>query len=193
MGLTPAGSRYYDNFLPDVKAFPPGFQMVAGNPYIRNFTGPFPDVDQSDASVWLPDPSSPEQQFWLAQRAIGFNCLNPAYSEGSMFRHQFPSKEYMDVECTYGLRLELAFPSCGNGSLDSLDHKSHTAYPNLVKLGNCPESHPVHYPELFYETIYDTYAFANISGQFVLSHGDPVGTGSCTDRRILPRALRHLC
>ena len=94
-----------------------------------------------------------------------------------MYRHQLPSKDFLDSQCIYGLRLELAFPSCGNGSKDSSDHKSHMAYPNLVKEGTCPEGFDVHYPELFYETIYDTYAFKGVEGQFLFSYGDPVGTG----------------
>jgi hypothetical protein len=50
-------------------------------------------------------------------------------------------------------------------------------YPSLVKEGNCPDGYDVHYPFLFYETIWNTYAFAGEDGQFVLSFGDPVGTG----------------
>lgn len=74
----------------------------------------------------------------------------------------------MDARCTDGLRLELAFPSCGNGELDSKDHKSHVAYPSLVKEGNCPKGYDVHYPFIFFETIYATNAFAGERGEFVL-------------------------
>ena len=81
----------------------------------------------------------------------------------------------MDANCADGLRLELAFPSCGNGSIDSTDHKSHMAYPSLVKEGNCPPGYDVHYTFLFYETIYATNAFDGIDGEFMLSYGDPVG------------------
>ena len=156
--------------------------MVAGNPFIRNFTGPFPDVPQSDATIWKQDPgevASPAQQFFLKQRAIGFNCLH--YSgpppEPSLYRHVLPSKLYMDQTCTDGLRLELAFPSCGNGSIDSEDHQSHMAYPSLVQQGIYPKGYPFLYPLLFYELIYDTYAFKDLMGEFVLSYGDSVGTG----------------
>lgn len=108
--------------------------MVAGNSAVRNFTGPFPDTP---LSFWPLDPTN--EQFFLQQRALGFNCLNYAVTpEPSLYRHVLPSKEYMDEHCADGLRVELAFPSCGNGSTDSSDHRSHVAYPSLVKEGNCP-------------------------------------------------------
>lgn len=156
--------------------------MITGNPYVRNFSGPFPDDPQSDATVWKDTPDDvaiPEQQFFLMQRALGFNCLNyyGGAPEGSLYRHQLPTKDYMDTHCVDGLRLELAFPSCGNGSIDSEDHHSHMAYPSLVQQGTCPKGYDVKYPLLFYETIYNTWAFAGIEGQFLLSYGDPIGTG----------------
>ena len=146
--------------------------MVAGDPSLRNFTGPVPDTP---LSFW---PTDPTNQFFLQQRAIGFNCLNyQAAPEPSLYRHTLPAKDFMDKQCTDGLRLEMAFPSCGTGALDSPDHKSHVAYPSLVKEGNCPVGYDVHYPFLFYETIWATNAFAGDDGQFMLSFGDPVGTG----------------
>lgn len=155
--------------------------MVAGNPFIRNFTGPFPDVETSNADVWTQDETklaSTEQQFFLLQRAIGFNCMHydrPA--EPSLFRHTMPNKDFIDSECTDGLRLELAFPSCSTGDTDSPDHQDHMAYPSLVQQGVCPKGYPVLLPLLFFETIYQTNVFRGMPGEFVLSHGDPVGTG----------------
>lgn len=164
--------RYYLYYLTNVTAFPEGFQMIAGDSNLRNFDGPFPDTPLSS---W---PTVPTDQFFLEQRALGFNCLNYAKDpEPSLYRHQFPTKSYMDDNCVDGLRLELAFPSCGNGSLDSYNHKSHVQYPSLVKEGNCPEGYDVHYPFLFFETIWNTHAFAGEDGQFVLSMGDPTGCG----------------
>ncbi|KAK3696339.1 hypothetical protein LTR37_018004 [Vermiconidia calcicola] len=165
---------YYLYYLDNVKAFPEGFQMLAGYKSRRNFTGP--DIDEP-LSSWKADAT--DNQYFLQQRALGFNCLNGDLNapEPSLYRHELPSKEYMDEHCTWGLRLELAFPSCGNGDLDSADHQSHMAYPSLVKQGNCPDGYDVHYPFLFYETIFATNAFAGGDGEFVLSYGDPVGTG----------------
>ncbi|USW51813.1 hypothetical protein Slin15195_G051320 [Septoria linicola] len=167
---------YYLFYLDDVQPFPEGFQMIAGNTAYRNFSGPFPDEPLSN---W---PTVPTDQFFLEQRAIGFNCLNYAKDpEASLYRHQFPSKQDMDNNCKDGIRLEMAFPSCGNGKLDSDDHRSHVAYPSLVKEGNCPEGYDVHYPFLFYETIFATQKFAGMDGQFIVSTGDPVGTSYHAD------------
>ncbi|KAK4551233.1 hypothetical protein LTR86_011280 [Recurvomyces mirabilis] len=183
---------YYLSYLDNVTAFPEGFQMAAGNPFIRNFTGPFPD---DPLSSW---PTCPEDQYYLQQRAIGFNCLNYAKDpEPSLYRHQLPSKDYMDTTCADGVRFEMAFPSCGRaGEIDSLDHKAHVAYPSLVKEGNCPSGYNIHYPFLFYETIWATNAFAGVAGKFVLSMGDPIGTGyhgdfimGWTSAKFLQKAL----
>lgn len=159
-----------------MKPFPEGFQMIAGDPTVRNFTGPFPD---EQLSYW---PTDPTDQFFLQQRAIGFNCLNYAKTpEASLYRHEFPDKSYMDANCVDGMRLEMAFPSCGTGAKDSADHKSHVAYPSLVKEGNCPEGFDVHYPFLFFETIFATQNFAGMDGQFLISTGDPTGTSYHAD------------
>lgn len=163
---------YYLYYMDNVKAFPEGFQMIAGAKNSRSFNGSFPD---EPLSAW---PSEPDNQAWLTQRAIGFNCLNydqPA--EPSLYRHELPKKSYMDSNCKNGMRLEMGFPSCGTGEADSDDHKSHVAYPNLVKEGKCPEGYDVNYPFLFYETIWATQTFAGEDGEFALSYGDPVGTG----------------
>lgn len=163
---------YYLYYLQNITAFPEGFQMVAGNRNIRHFDGPFPDTPLSS---W---PTDPTNQLFLEQRAIGFNCLNYQKDpEPSLYRHVLPSKDQLDNDCVDGIRLELAFPSCGTGQTDSPDHKSHVAYPSLVKEGNCPDGYDVNYPFLFYETIWNTYQFASASGQFVLSYGDPTGAG----------------
>jgi hypothetical protein len=167
---------YYLFYLQNLQPFPEGFQVVAGTPAFRNFSGPFPDAELSS---W---PTDPTDQFFLQQRAIGFNCLNyDRTPEPSLYRHTLPTKEYMDANCKDGLRLEFAFPSCGNGKATSPDNRSHMKYPSLVKEGNCPEGYDTHYPFLFYETIFDTHKFAGVDGQFVLSPGDPVGTGYHAD------------
>nr|POE72895.1 hypothetical protein CFP56_30834 [Quercus suber] len=166
---------YYLMYLEDpstLETFPAGLRMVAGNRNVRNFTGPVPDTELSS---W---PTDAKDQFFLEQRALGFNCLNYNKDpEPSLYRHQFPSKDMLDNECTDGLRLELAFPSCGTGKTDSPDHKSHMAYPSLVKEGNCPPGYDHHYPFLFFETIWATNNYAGEDGYFTFSHGDPIGTG----------------
>ncbi|KAH8701950.1 hypothetical protein BGW36DRAFT_261716, partial [Talaromyces proteolyticus] len=155
------------------KPFPEGFRMLAGDQFLRNFTGPVPDPPTSD---WT---AAETTQFSLSQKALGFNCLHyNTTDEGSLYRHFLPDKNFLDENCWDGLRLELMFPSCWNGKdVDSHDHKSHMAYPNLVSDGTCPEGFETRLVSLFYETKYDTQDFAGVDGEFVFSMGDPTGYG----------------
>jgi hypothetical protein len=158
-----------------VRAFPPGFRMIAGQNDRQEYT--LGDVFQPD----------PEQSRWAAlgqttqadlkQRAVGYNCL--AYSkqpEASLYRHYLPDKAYTDANCDDGIRFELMFPSCWDGqNLDSKNHQDHVAYPDLVKTGTCPPTHPIRLASLFYETIWATNAFRGREGSFIISNGDEKG------------------
>ncbi|KAI2609230.1 hypothetical protein GGR54DRAFT_632982 [Hypoxylon sp. NC1633] len=162
----------------NVTAFPPGFQMIAGSNYRRDYTVGDPKSPDPPQSSWATLKQTSQDD--LEQRALGFNCLDYKKApEGSMFRHYLPDKAFLDANCPDGLRLELMFPSCWNGETTSPDHKSHMAYPNLVGNGDCPDSHPHRLVTLFYETIWDTKAqsFQGRSGQFLTSNGDPTGFG----------------
>lgn len=169
--------RYYllRDPLNNVKGFPADFRMIAGNSLRRNYT--LGDASQPDPpqSNWAALGQTSQDD--LSQRALGFNCLNYAIApEGSLYRHYLPDKAYMDANCKDGIRLELMFPSCWDGvNVDSADHQSHMAYPDLVQDGNCPSGFPVRLVSLFYETIWNTYQFVGVPGQFVLSNGDPTG------------------
>lgn len=179
--LTSSNSYYFLNSAPSgnqsISAFPPGFRMIAGSNTRRNYT-------VGNSSYEEPDPPKSDwaalnqtSQTDLAQRAIGFNCLDYSKTaEGSLYRHFMPSKDYIDANCPDGLRFELMFPSCWDGvSLDSENHQSHVAYPDLVITGDCPDTHPVRLPGLFYETIWDMAAYSDRDGIFVISNGDPTG------------------
>ncbi|KAI5297576.1 hypothetical protein KEM55_004506 [Ascosphaera atra] len=168
---------YYDLYGENITAFPKGFRMLAGDQYLRNFSLPVPDPPKSE---WKGVETT---QHSLMQKALGFNCLNyNAAAEASLYRHTFPEKNWMDQHCTDGLRLEIAFPSCWNGKdLDSSDHRSHVAYPSLVQDGVCPEGFETRIVSLFYETIWNTYAFKGVEGRFVLANGDPTGCGYHAD------------
>ncbi|EHA28471.1 hypothetical protein ASPNIDRAFT_43220 [Aspergillus niger ATCC 1015] len=157
----------------NVTAFPENFRMIAGDPFLRNFPWPVPDPPKSE---WSGNQSSQDA---LRQKALGFNCLNYNKSpEPSLGRHFLPNKTFLDEHCTDGVRFELMFPSCWNGKdVDSEDHRSHMAYPSLVMDGVCPEGFETRLVSLFYETIWDTYAFKNKQGTFVLANGDPTGYG----------------
>lgn len=136
-------------------AFPEGFRMLAGNAFVRNYTGT------------------------LAADAISFVCLD--YVNGS----PVPQGNALPaVNCPDGVRAQVFFPSCWDGvNLDSADHTSHVSYPNssFPDSGPCPSTHPVHLISLFYEVIYNTQNFANDwygdSQPFVFAMGDPTGYG----------------
>ncbi|GAQ08895.1 hypothetical protein ALT_6216 [Aspergillus lentulus] len=164
---------YYLLYGENVTAFPDNFRMIAGDTYLRDFPWPIPDPPKSE---WTGKQASQEA---LRQKAIGFNCLNYALDpEPSLGRHFLPNKTYLDEHCTDGVRFELMFPSCWNGKdVDSDDHKSHVAYPSLVMDGTCPEGFETRLVSLFYESIWDTYAFKDKEGYFVIANGDPTGYG----------------
>lgn len=147
--------------------------MLAGDPFQRNFTWPVPDPPKS---LWY---GAQVSQKALRQKALGFNCLDySGTAEASLYRHFMPNKSFLDANCPDGLRLELMFPSCWNGKdVDSDDHKSHVAYPDLVITGTCPEGYETRLVSLFYETIWNTYAFKDVDGYFALANGDPTGYG----------------
>ncbi len=163
--LNPAG--------PDdkIRAFPKGFSMIAGDNYRHNYT--LGNVRAAD----------PEQSLWgllnqttqadLAQRAIGFNCLDYKKDpEGSLRRHYLPDKSYLDANCTDGVRFEIAFPQCWDGNVTDGNYKTHLAYPATVLDGLCPPDFPIRLPGLFYEIIWNTPRFATRPGRFVIANGD---------------------
>jgi hypothetical protein len=164
---------YYFVYGDNPQPFPEGFRIMAGDQFLRNFTGPVPDPP---TSAWA---DADKTQFSLSQKAIGFNCLHyNTTNEASLFRHTLPDKGFLDEHCWDGLRLELMFPSCWNGAdVDSHNHRSHMAYPDLVKDGMCPPGFETRLVSLFYETKYDTQDFRGVDGQFVLATGDPTGCG----------------
>ncbi|KAI1768076.1 hypothetical protein GGR53DRAFT_34626 [Hypoxylon sp. FL1150] len=181
----------------NVTAFPPGFQMISGSNYRRNYTLGDPKEPDPPQSDWAALKQTSQAD--LEQRAIGFNCLDYSKApEASLYRHYMPDKAWQDANCPDGLRLELAFPSCWNGELTAADHKSHMAYPDLVQDGTCPDTHPYRLVTLFYETIWNTTEqgrFLGRNGQFVISNGDPTGYGyhgdfmSGWDRDFLQEAI----
>jgi hypothetical protein len=152
--------------------------MVAGDAMRKSFSLPIPDPPKS---LWGTRDKTQEA---LAQKAIGFTCLDyrgiGVRQEGALERHYLPEKSWLDTHCHDGLRLELMFPSCWNGEIDTPDHKSHLAYPDLVMEGTCPKGFTSTLPGLFYETIWNTSAFLYSRGIFRLSNGDPLGNTKST-------------
>lgn len=135
-----------------LKAFPEGFRMLAGDPFKRAGGDDF------------------------ASQAISYNCLD--YSQGNPETPAFPTKncpnglrsQLFFPSCWDGQ------------NLDSADHKSHMSYPiGAYNGGSCPDTHPVHLVSIFYEIIWDTNAFKDMwygnQQPFVWSMGDPTGYG----------------
>ncbi|KAH0556930.1 hypothetical protein GP486_005282 [Trichoglossum hirsutum] len=132
-------------------AFPPGFRMLAGNPFLRNFTGD------------------------TAAQAISFACID--YQNGGPETNGFPTKncpqglraQVFFPSCWDGV------------NLDSPDHKSHMSYPSVYNSGVCPPSHPKRFISLFYEVTWNVDDFKDMwtdgKWPFVLSSGDPTGFG----------------
>ena len=166
---------YYLLFGDNITAFPEGFKMMSGDTDRRKYTLGDPNEPDPEKSTW--GSLGQTKQSDLAQRALGFNCLNyDRDPEGTLYRHKLPDKEFLDANCKDGVRFELMFPSCWNGEdLSSPNHKDHVAFPDLVMTGTCPDDFPVRLPSLLYEVIWDTNAFKSKNGRFVIANGDPTG------------------
>jgi len=162
LSLVPTGglTAYY-NFRggdgaqtnPAWQAFPPGFRMVSGDPFKRSWNA---------SSV--------------AQQAVSFVCLAsgpvPQSNNLTLTKYNY---------CVNGLRLQVNFPECWDGvNLDSPTHNTHVVFPTAPDGGDCPSSHPVRLPNLFFEAFYSVSAFPHGDGTrqpFVLACGDPTGFG----------------
>ncbi|KAM0561683.1 hypothetical protein ACHAPJ_002852 [Fusarium lateritium] len=173
---------YYLLYGENVTAFPPDFRMLSGSNERRTYTLGNPSKPDPEKSTW--QALGQTKQSDLAQRALGFNCLNyDKQPEGTLYRHYLPDKDYLDANCKDGLRLEIMFPSCwkGGDAVDSDNHKDHVAFPDLVMTGTCPDDYPVRLPSLMYEVIWNTAAFDDRNGQFVFANGDTTGYGYHAD------------
>jgi hypothetical protein len=106
--------------------------------------------------------------------------------------------------CKNGFRMQVFFPMCWDGvNLDSPDHRSHMAYSSRFNGGDCPATHPVRLPALFFEAFYAIDKFPHGTGRqpFVLSNGDPTGYGFHGDfvsfysrmfKRVFKNSFYHL-
>jgi len=136
---------------PKYTAFPPGFRMLAGTPTRRTFNA-------SDNT----------------NLAISYACLGNSPSPQTNI---FPA----DItQCVYGFRAQLWFPMCWDGvNIDSPTHKSHVSYPiEAVDGGNCPSTHPVRLPGVFFEVLFSITSFPKQNyNPFRWSCGDATGNG----------------
>ncbi|KAI8628951.1 hypothetical protein F5Y19DRAFT_485315 [Xylariaceae sp. FL1651] len=124
-----------------VTAFKPGFRMLVG------------DSTNRQASTMQ------KQLCYRCEANMQQNPFGGAPCTGSDTQG-FPK----DV-CGGGWRVSVHFPSCWDGkNLDSIDHKSHVAYPSSGTFesgGPCPSTHPVKIPQIMYEVMFDTRQFNN--------------------------------
>ncbi|RGP78004.1 glyoxal oxidase precursor [Fusarium longipes] len=173
---------YYLLFGDNITAFPPDFRMLSGTNDRRTYSFGDPSKPDPEKSAWQALGQTTQSD--LAERALGFNCLNYAKTpEGTLYRHYMPDKDYLDANCKDGIRLEIMFPSCwkGGDAVDSENHKDHVAFPDLVMTGTCPKDYPVRLPSLMYEVIWNTAAYTDRNGRFVFANGDTTGYGYHAD------------
>ncbi len=143
----------------EVVPFPNGLKIVVGNAMSHNVQ---PGREQPiDAGI---------DYRWYC----GSPITTGAYSSGRLIPN-----------CAQGdfLTLSLIFPRCGDGRLDSADHKSHMAYPAYYG-GPCPSSHPIRHPQLTYNIHWNNND-TNTAGWYLSSddhraHGDGLLPGGTT-------------
>jgi hypothetical protein len=115
-----------------VTAFKPGFRMLVGDATLRS-PGSAPKVCHRCM------PKSGDNN--------NINCANP------------DTEALPKGFCAGGIRSVITFPTCWDGkNTDSVDHKSHVAYPSSGSFdtsGSCPASHPVQLPQVMYEVMWD--------------------------------------
>ena len=117
----------YANYYDDIVEFPPGFELLAGDAFRRNFTAAVPEPPKSEWTGYE------ITQQALMEKSIGFSCLHfdsddagTTKLEEALNRHYLPDKAFIDANCPSGIRAEVAFPSCWNGKdATAPDHKSH--------------------------------------------------------------------
>ncbi|KAF4566439.1 hypothetical protein EYR36_011865 [Pleurotus pulmonarius] len=143
-----------------LKAFPPGFKMISGDPTRR-------------AKKYTEGLGT---QAELAERAISYTCLRYTTTNEDVYSYGFPS-----TDCEAGFQGRIHMPSCWDGqNLDSPDHRSHVAFLSDLDNGECPQSHSVYLMKLFYEVTWDVHHFSSRWAEsdgwpFVYSTGDPTG------------------
>ncbi|KAF3082925.1 hypothetical protein TWF102_001017 [Orbilia oligospora] len=168
----------------DIKPFPKGFRMRAGDPTLRH--PPNPARNNLDSSK---GPITPAQ--WTCPRDKPSTPLYPPESDGTKgVGVQDPSNGgqgwgFPDQECdgfASPLRADVHFPSCVNPDLDVEDWKNNSAYPSSNGQGgeDCPPGW-IHVPHVFMEVYWNTLKFKDMwqkgTGKqpWVLSNGDTTG------------------
>ncbi|KAF5347837.1 hypothetical protein D9758_013820 [Tetrapyrgos nigripes] len=157
------GSLDKINGGPGLKAFPPGFRMITGNPVKRTKV--------------YPDGLGTQEE--LGERAIAWACLRYTTSNADYYgTGSFP---HTDCEVRHAAwfhpsllvsKVVFISPRAGTArqNVDSPDHKSHVAYLSILDNGSCPSTHPVGLMKLFYEITWNIHDF---TGRWQESDGWP--------------------
>lgn len=130
------------------------------------------------------NPTTDSQAIAKANKGLRYTCLNTILTRGN------ETEGFPTYPCPAGIMAIHHFPACWDGkNLDSPDHQSHmysTTVGAFQEAGPCPDSHPVRVPQLAYETMWNTTAFADMwpkdgSQPFVWSYNDGHGYGTHAD------------
>ncbi|EHK24609.1 uncharacterized protein TRIVIDRAFT_31434 [Trichoderma virens Gv29-8] len=173
-----------------IKAFPTGLQMLAGNSMSRTVpaAGGGDQLDPSKGPIGNVQFTCPRTSYNPPSYPVG--------SDGSKAGMVDPNNQgagvgFPDVTCDgmYSpLRLDIHFPSCYNPKAGLTNYKENTAFPTDAGNGkqDCPPGW-IHTPHIFFEVYYDTQPYKgrwteNQGTQpFVFSTGDVTGYSGHAD------------
>ncbi|KAL6698781.1 COOH terminal WSC domain-containing protein [Trichoderma pleuroticola] len=174
----------------EIKAFPTGLQMVAGNSMSRT-------VPAAGGGDQLDPSKGPVNNIQFTCPRSSYNPPSyPVGSDGSKIGMVDPNNQgagvgFPDVTCDgmYSpLRMDIHFPSCYNPAAGLANYKENTQFPTDAGNGkqDCPKGW-IHTPHIFFEVYFDTQPYKgrwteNAGSQpFVLSNGDVTGYGAHAD------------
>ncbi|KAJ4304324.1 hypothetical protein N0V88_001937 [Collariella sp. IMI 366227] len=176
---------FFDATNDDLKAFPLGLQMVSGNAMLRK-------APSTSGDAQLDPKRGPIQPAQITCPRSNFNPPSwPSGSDGSMAgiqdsQNQGSGTGFPFQDCdgyASPMRIDVHFPSCYNPEAGLTKFTSNMQFPSDAGNGklDCPPGW-IHVPHLFFETYWDTHAFAGrfekLNGKaspFVFSNGDTTG------------------
>jgi hypothetical protein len=181
----------FDATNDDIKAFPTGLQIVSGNPNLR--TAP-----STSGAAQLDPSKGPVQPAQITCPRSNFSPASwPAGSDGSMAGIKDPFNDGAGIGFPFQdcdgyaspMRVDVHFPSCYDPSAGLTNQENNMQFPKDVGSGklDCPEGW-IHVPHMFFETYWDTHAFAprfqsmvGKASPFVFSNGDTTGFSAHAD------------